>query len=334
MRRALSYLVFIAVAVALGCALGPDDDPAEWPLLRLKGTHAEWWLRQQSQLVSRERLMASLEALSSIHSRYMHWDAGTAATLTWLQETLSAQGTVAEMDSFTFWRTRFIDTANVEVDFPGRVHPERIVLVGAHWDCLDYPESFQDSSVRAPGADDNASGVAALVELARLLQDVPCENSVRLVFFAAEEVGLWGSRRAANHWRDEEGPDSLLCLINVDMIGHDPDEPDAKLIFNDTSAGPAVTALEWASLAAGDVSIDTLRGDVSHWSNSDHHWFWHYDLPAMWLHEGPEDTLPEVNTDADSLVVIDPDYFTDCTRALLGAVLRLATPLSIGIQSP
>jgi hypothetical protein len=314
-----ALLGFALLALALACdrdetLLSPGDTEDTGDLYR-----------RLARQVSEERLMDSVRDLTAIHSRYMHWDPGTAATLTWLQETLTEQGNSAHPDSFSFWRLRLIETANVEVVLPGRLHPGREVQVGAHWDCI---VSFQDSSLRAPGADDNASGVAALVEVARILQGIPLANTVRLVFFAGEEIGFKGSNHLVDRWREGDVADSLICMINVDMIGHDPDVYDATFICNDRSAALAATALAAARPLPEGLALDTLHVAVTgHSPSSDHYPFWYNDLPAFMFHEGPGDALAGANSDADSLSVIVPEFLTECTRALLGAVLRLAEPL-------
>lgn len=309
----------LLLAAGLGCS-ETDRRLPEDPRVRT--------LRAAAAQVDPERLYAHVAALSGIHSRWMHYDPGTAATIDWLLATLAAQGTPASTDSFTFHRIRDIHTANVVLRFPGQVRPEERILVGAHWDTTSYPESWQDSSARAPGAVDNASGVAALIELARVLADRPLERSVEIVFVAAEEIGMFGSRRVRDYWRFENGPDSLVCYVNVDMLGYDADLPDAKIICDTLSAAIAADLLPWAQLTGEGLALDTLlRSTGNPGGSSDHLQFWYYGLPAIWVHEGPEDASPNANAMADSLPDLDPRFLTAGTRALVGAVMHLAEPV-------
>ncbi|RMH53615.1 MAG: M20/M25/M40 family metallo-hydrolase [Deinococcus-Thermus bacterium] len=83
------------------------------------------------------------------------------------------------------------------------------VLVGAHY----------DSVPGSPGANDNASGVVAVLELARTLASSPLSEAVWFVFFDGEEDGLWGSRRFV-----EDHPEvvrGLRAMLNLDMVGVD-----------------------------------------------------------------------------------------------------------------
>jgi hypothetical protein len=90
-----------------------------------------------------------------------------------------------------------------------------VVLLSAHFDSTASVDRTLSS--QAPGADDNASGVAALLELARILKDHPIQMNVELVFFNCEEMGTAGSRHLADQYRDNQWP--IDCVINVDTIG-------------------------------------------------------------------------------------------------------------------
>src|SRR5262245_5072266 len=98
----------------------------------------------------------------------------------------------------------------------GSVEPSRFILVGAHFD--SRMSDLQNSNARAPGADDNASGTAALLELARLLHAVDVKCSVRLVAFSGKEQGLVGSTAYAENARAIG--ENIGLMINLDMIGH------------------------------------------------------------------------------------------------------------------
>lgn len=322
MLRSLPLLLLMALV--LGCS-NPDGDPSGTSF-----TPLERFIADAVDEVDAERLFDSMSDLTGIHSRFMHFDPGAAATVDWLMATLDEQGCSAEADSFSFLRIRWIHTANVAARFTGLTRPEEVILVGAHWDCVDYPEGWsQDSSLRAPGAIDNASGVSAVMELARILVDLPLERSVKVIFFAAEEVGMQGSRRERDFWLGEAEGDSLACLINVDMLGQDPDAFDAHLICDSISAPLAVELLPWARRATCSTRIDTLLAGPGNWhGGSDHLQFWYRSLPAIWLHEGPGDAFPLANTEADELSELTPDFLTDGTRALVAAVLALAVPIT------
>ncbi len=124
-----------------------------------------------------------------------HGDAQTA-----ILNTFASFGTGAHLESFTH---DGIPCANVVWTLPGLTNPDRIWIVGAHYD-----------SYNNPGADDDASGVAAVLEAARVLSQFRFADTITFVAFDAEEHGLVGSYRyAATHTTD-----NVLGMISLDMI--------------------------------------------------------------------------------------------------------------------
>ena len=78
-------------------------------------------------------------------------------------------------------------------------------------------EDITNFNDRAPGADDNASGVCSLLEIARILYNIRLQVSIQFVFFSGEEQGQWGSKSYVSYVRDNNI--NLYRLINIDMVG-------------------------------------------------------------------------------------------------------------------
>ena len=105
------------------------------------------------------------------------------------------------------------DVRNLEVEIPGVSTSDEIVLVGAHY----------DSAIGAPGANDNASGVAALVEIARLFFGRKCDKTLRFVFFTNEESPFFqttdmGSLVYAR--RSRERNEKIVAMLCLETIGY------------------------------------------------------------------------------------------------------------------
>lgn len=90
----------------------------------------------------------------------------------------------------------------------------RIILFCAHYDTILQPNT-NDIDSRAPGANDNASGVCALLEMARIISTLNLECSIRFVFFSGEEQGYWGSKHYAQYVKDKN--EDLYAVVNLDM---------------------------------------------------------------------------------------------------------------------
>lgn len=112
----------------------------------------------------------------------------------------------------------------------------KTILICAHYDTVVYDKNGVDMvDVRAPGADDNASGVASILEMARILSTVPLNHSIQLVFFSGEEQGLGGSTYHAQEVKNSNI--EIYRLINLDMIGS-PTIPQTVMIDIDCSNEP------------------------------------------------------------------------------------------------
>ncbi len=96
---------------------------------------------------------------------------------------------------------------NVIAEKKGGTFPDKVFIVGAHYDTV--PGS--------PGADDNASAVAVLLEIARNIQSVPLEKTVRLIAFTLEENGYIGSAHYVESLK--KGKEEILGMISLEMVG-------------------------------------------------------------------------------------------------------------------
>lgn len=101
----------------------------------------------------------------------------------------------------------------------GRVQPERWIVVGAHYDSRNSVRC-DGSSNPQPGANDNASGCAGVIELARAFQAVATEKSIVFACFAGEEQGLVGAYAWVQSLADSGQLANVEHMINLDMIAH------------------------------------------------------------------------------------------------------------------
>ena len=159
---------------------------------------------------------------------------------------------------------------------------KEFVVVGAHYDHLGRSPRFALdpellSSVH-PGADDNASGTAALLELARRLAASPPARSVLIVHFDAEEWGLIGSRAFVQ--RPPVPASAIVFMLNLDMVGR----LNGKALLIDGSAADMPTRALADSVARA-VGVPAVRSNVSE-ARSDHAVFASLGVPALSLTSG------------------------------------------------
>ena len=141
---------------------------------------------------------------------------------------------------------------NVVGEIPGQ-DPSKIYLLSAHFDSIASDKS--DQSV-APGALDNATGVATLLETARVLSQYELPHPVHIVFFDVEEVGLQGSAAFAERASREERP--YVAGMNIDSVGAAP-LPSNQLFVNATGdSGFIQDSLVAINDANGGLGIELL----------------------------------------------------------------------------
>ncbi len=112
---------------------------------------------------------------------------------------------------------REITLSNIVADFKGiNIADDRVIILLAHYDSRSFDNS--DSTAFAPGANDNGSGVSALLEIARILSATPLPVSVKIMFLSGEEHGLLGAAHMASLAR--KGNWNIEAVLNNDMIGN------------------------------------------------------------------------------------------------------------------
>ncbi|MHC4235247.1 MAG: M28 family metallopeptidase, partial [Planctomycetota bacterium] len=133
-------------------------------------------------------------------------------------------GLSVALEPFTYSSSTYYNVVATKL---GTVFPNQEYVVGAHYDSVDNP-----------GADDDASGVALILEVARVVSQYDSEYTIRFVAFDREEQGLYGS----NAYVDDHIGDDILGMIQADMVAYDPSTNHA-LIYGSANSLPIKTDL-------------------------------------------------------------------------------------------
>lgn len=128
----------------------------------------------------------------------------------WIKEQFEALGLEAQIHTFP----QPGSSGNVIAIQTGTLYPDEYVVCGAHYDTYNNNQDFE----HAPGADDNASGVASIIEAARILSQYEMDRSIIYCAWAAEEIGLVGSQ----YYAEDAAADqmNILGYFNLDMTGY------------------------------------------------------------------------------------------------------------------
>jgi len=234
---------------------------------------------------------------------------------------------------------------NIIVELPGKTHPDEVVIVGAHYDAVPT----------TPGADDNASGVAGALEIARALAHMHLDRTVRIVFFNLEEVGLNGSRQHAKavKARIDAGKERVVGMLSLEMIGYYTDAPNSQrlpfpeipgvfenpptvgdflaIVANQGSASLAhevADAIHDASPALKTFVIDFIPGTgftMPDTRRSDHAPYWDRNIASLLITDTSEFRTPNYHKPSDTRTTLDLRRMTLAVDGLVAAVKRLAT---------
>jgi len=220
------------------------------------------------------------------------------------------------------WTSRF--AGNVVATLAGQVNPEDVYVFGGHYDSITPNSDYE------PGADDNASGTATLLELARLLATRQMTSTVIIVAFGAEEYGLFGSEAFAARARMYS--ENIVGMVNFDMLGYRApgDRRDLDIVTN--------TSSDWLMQAAFSAAasyvpeLPTLRGKLN-FGRSDHESFWDHGYPAIFLFEDSTSPSPFIHSIDDVMGVsyTDPTLHAQSTRVAVALAATLAGAYSVPI---
>jgi len=238
-----------------------------------------------------------------------------------------------EIESFDF---QGVSQQIVVAEITGRRKPKEVIVIGAHYDTV----------LGSPGADDNASGVAALIEIASLLKDVPMDKTVRFVAFPNEEYHGedWRNMGSYHHAkRSHDRGDQLIGMISLEMLGYFSDEIGSQKYpfpfnlfypergnfigfignyasrdwvrrvvrnFRELAAFPSEGA------AAPERFKDIARSD--HWS------FWQFDCPALMVTDTSNFRFPYLHGEEDTPDKVDFEAMARITVGLAKVIVKLA----------
>jgi hypothetical protein len=268
--------------------------------------------------VDPQRLRRRIEALGSFGTRWTY-SATVARVPEWIRDRFLEIGYPAG------------DVRMQPFDVPGRSRQHNVlcgpdgahpgfVLVCAHYDSLS-----ESPGTSAPGADDNASGLAVLLEAAELLRSVTLRRGVLFAAFGGEEQGLLGSMAcaevaAAEGWR-------IDVVLNLDMVAYqDPGRPHVVIVEYDqgnrnpgNDAAAKAFGLMMAQAAADHTNLSIEHTDI--W-NSDYMPFEAKGYACIGVFEGSEN--PGYHKTADTVDVLDMDHLAQVAKMVAATLYRIA----------
>jgi Zn-dependent M28 family amino/carboxypeptidase len=205
----LRLLVTLLSAAAILPAQSAPPDPA---------------IRKLIAEISPDRIAASVKTLAGFETRGNYSDPnqntrGIGAARRWLFAQFHGYSPRLEV-SYDIEKKGATEIANVVAVLPGTGEPEKRIIVGAHYDSINLRVTGDKAAeAPAPGADDDASGTAVVLELARVMSQYHFRKTIVFIAFAGEELGFVGSTRYAV--RAKANHEQIEAVFNNDIVGSD-----------------------------------------------------------------------------------------------------------------
>lgn len=291
--------------------------------------------------VTTDRLLAHVRALQNTYTRHVNSTQftngrGIGAARQYIREQFefiseSSQGRfqVQEQEFQVTYNGITTNQYNVYGILGGTQSGASTIVVGAHYDSVGDPQLI-DETAYAPGANDNGTGVAGLIELARIMSQRQYRSTIIFVAFSAEEIGRRGSKAFAQQLQQLDV--DLVGMINLDSIGNANDRRgnvnmDDLRVFSDSSASSSsrhmARTMEFLSFAH-NASMEMIVEDAADRENrfGDHFSFSEVGYPAIRF----INTLEEkANADpSDTLEFVEPEYLKNATQSILLMITTLA----------
>jgi Zn-dependent M28 family amino/carboxypeptidase len=285
-----------------------------------------------------ESLRRHVEMLAGlIGPRHLARPSSSAAAISYIQRELATTGDAVQLELFD---AKPGTATNIILERPGTTRTHEIVILGAHHDTI--PET--------PGADDNASAVAVLIEVAKMTAGASTARTIRFVSFANEEpphfmTDTMGSDFHARgcHARGEK----IIAMLNLEMVGYYSDQPGSQRAPHQLPAwvrrwfprrGNFLAAvgnlksipLGWTFRRGFKRSVRfplfsiSLPERVNDIRLSDHSSFWDCGYPALMLTDTSYFRNPNYHRSTDTPDTLDYARMAQVTRGVAGGLLRCA----------
>ena len=249
-------------------------------------------------------------------------------TFNWLKTKYSNLGYTNTNFQEHSWTANGYSSKNLIVTKTGTVYPNKFVIICGHFD-----------SINGPGVNDNGSGTSIILEIARILKDVPTDYSIKFIHFSGEEQGLLGSSRYVSQVVNGTSPKmDIKVVVNLDQVGGLANKANTKVYCDKDQSNPtsnnaaaAQAVLELANCTKLYSPLDIAYDNAE---NTDYVPFQQNGevITGYFEFEGGYNN-PYVHTANDKLANMDPVYVYNLSKAATGAIQHFAvastTPLAV-----
>ena len=274
--------------------------------------------------MNKQQLLEDLKELAI--PRHSKWDPlGLMSVRIYVKDRLSFYGDVVEHS----FKEGSEEGVNYILKFPGHNPKLDPILIGAHY----------DGPIKSPGADDNASGLAALFALAEYWTNYPSKRPIWLVAFDQEEWGMLGSKALSKQLK--KAGQKLKVMVSLEMLAFTSDMqdyplPSMKKLFGDKGDFIALVANTGCALMLPQLSSSMgkhvptkvlpvpLKGNVLNDVRlSDHSAFWDQGYNAMMITDTSFLRNPHYHEPSDTVETLDLAFFYKVVEGLAESLLSI-----------
>jgi hypothetical protein len=272
--------------------------------------------------LSPESFEATLRFLTGLTTRHS-WSTGFREAADRVAADLTEAGFAVTRPSITVGSGT---SANVIGDRPGVATGDRgVVLVTAHLDSINLAGG---PSAPAPGADDNGSGSAGVLELARALAGRDWRHDLRVILFGGEEEGLHGSRQYVATLDPAERA-RIRGVLNLDMVGVLNTAAPTVLLEGAPLSAALIEDLATAAATYTDLAVETSLQPFA----SDHVPFLKAGIPAVLTIEGADSANTNIHSERDVLSTVTTAMAMQILRMNAAALAGWLEPVEAGQKS-
>jgi hypothetical protein len=264
--------------------------------------------------VSADRMFADMDYLSTTLQTRYSYSPQIFPACDYVKAQFEALGLETYLDPYTIGSHSVENVVGVK---PGTVDPSIIYIIGAHLDSTS-PDAYNT----APGAEDNGSGSASVIEAARLLASLDCDYTIYFICFTGEEQGLRGSEHFAAE-AQQQGLD-IRGVLNLDMVGYyDPADEDLWLegFRTGTNSTWLMGLVQANANRYAGLTVYQYSGDG--WG-SDHVPFHDHGYAAICALEYEWDSYPCYHRTCDTVSWLDGWLWSRITAAHISSLAQLA----------
>jgi leucyl aminopeptidase len=275
--------------------------------------------------INSSELTDTVNSMMNFHNRYYSAQSGVDAAQ-WLkghwQQIASSRSDIS-VDYFS----HSFSQSSVIVTIPGAEKANEIVIIGGH---LDSINQSNPSNGRAPGADDNASGIAVLTQALKAIveNNYQPQRTIQIMGFAAEEVGLRGSKEIAANYKAQGK--NVVGMVQFDMTGNHGSSTDIVMMTDYTNAAQNQYLSQLLDAYQPNVSYGF---DQCGYGCSDHaSWYQQGFAASMPFESRMSDINPLIHTSND--LQFDPQHASKFAKLAVSYLAEIAKNAGDVVQEP